>query len=57
MLTPNSAAWTEQAVDLSAYAGQSGRIAFRHYNCTDQDFMFIDAIGIYANEFLQASGP
>ena len=50
MLTPNSAAWTEQAVDLSAYAGQSGRIAFRHYNCTDQDFMFIDAIGIYANE-------
>ena len=50
ILTPNSAAWTEQAVDLSAYAGQSGRIAFRHYNCTDQDFMFIDAIGIYANE-------
>ena len=50
MLTPNSAAWTEQAVDLSAYAGQNGRIAFRHYNCTDQDFMFIDAIGIYANE-------
>jgi hypothetical protein len=50
ILTPNSAAWTEQAVDLSAYAGQSGRIAFRHYNCTDQDFMFIDAIGIYTNE-------
>ena len=50
ILTPNSATWTEQAVDLSAYAGQSGRIAFRHYNCTDQDFMFIDAIGIYANE-------
>lgn len=50
MLTPNAVAWTEQEVDLSAYAGQNGRIAFRHYNCTDQDFMFIDAIGIYANE-------
>ena len=50
MLTPNALAWTEQSVDLSAYAGQSGRIAFRHYNCTDKDFMFIDAIGIYANE-------
>ena len=50
MLTPNALAWTEQSVDLSAYAGQSGRIAFRHYNCTDKDFMFIDAIGIYTNE-------
>ena len=48
--TPNEVAWTEQTVDLSAYAGMSGRIAFRHYNCTDKDFMFIDAIGIYANE-------
>ena len=29
---------------------KAGYIAFRHYNCTDKDFMFIDAIGIYANE-------
>ena len=49
-LSPAIAQWTEETVDLSAYAGQSGYIAFRHYNCTDQDFMFIDAIGIYANE-------
>lgn len=50
MQTPNSINWTEQSVDLSAYEGQSGYIAFRHYNCTDKDFMFIDAIGIYKNE-------
>ena len=50
MLTPNSVNWTEVAVDLSAYEGQSGYIAFRHYNCTDKDFMLIDAIGIYKNE-------
>lgn len=50
MQTPNTGVWTEVAVDLSAYEGQSGYIAFRHYNCTDMDFMFIDAIGIYANE-------
>ena len=48
--SPSSSTWTERTVDLSAYAGQAGYIAFRHYNCTDQDFMFIDAIGIYANE-------
>ena len=50
MLSPNSVEWTEVEIDLSAYAGQSGRIAFRHYNCTDKDFMLFDAIGIYANE-------
>ena len=50
MLSPNTTEWTEVEIDLSAYAGQSGRIAFRHYNCTDRDFMLFDAIGIYANE-------
>ncbi|MBO4723609.1 MAG: choice-of-anchor J domain-containing protein [Muribaculaceae bacterium] len=50
MLTPNSIEWTEVAIDLSAYEGQSGYIAFRHYNCTDKDFMIIDAVGIYKNE-------
>ena len=50
MQSPNSAEWVEVTIDLSAYAGQSGRIAFRNYDCTDKDFMIIDAIGIYANE-------
>ena len=52
LLSPNLADWTEQTVDLSTYAGQSGHIAFRHYNCTDRDFMFIDAISLTkTNEF------
>ena len=50
MLTPNTGGWTEVAIDLSAYEGKSGYIAFRHYNCTDMDFMIIDAVGIYKNE-------
>lgn len=44
MLSPNSKEWTEVSIDLSSYKGQAGYIAFRHYNCTDKDFMFIDAI-------------
>ena len=50
MESPNSIQWTELTVDLSAYAGQSGRIAFRNFNCTDKDFMLIDAISITKNE-------
>ena len=46
MLSPNSTDWTEVSIDLSAYKGQTGYIAFRHYNCTDKDFMFIDAISL-----------
>ena len=44
MLSPNTTEWTEVSIDLSSYKGQAGYIAFRHYNCTDKDFMFIDAI-------------
>ena len=44
MLSPNSKEWTEVSIDLSSYKGQAGYIAFRHYNCTDEDFMFLDAI-------------
>ncbi len=50
MESPNSIQWTELTVDLSAYAGQAGRIAFRNFNCTDKDFMLIDAISITKNE-------
>ncbi len=37
---------TEYTIDLSAYEGQMGRIAFRHYNCTDQYYVRIDDIFI-----------
>lgn len=46
MQSPNSADWVEQTVNLSAFEGQQGYIAFRQYNCTDQDFMLIDAVSI-----------
>jgi|GEM_PF-697115 len=49
MLSPNSTDWTEVSIDLSAYKGQTGYIAFRHYNCTDKDFMFIDALTLTTN--------
>ena len=34
--------WYEYTVDLSAYAGQTGYIALRHFNCTDQCGLFVD---------------
>ncbi len=49
MLSPNSTEWAEVTVDLSSYKGQAGYIAFRHYNCTDKDFMFIDALTLTTN--------
>lgn len=38
--------WQQRTVDLSAYSGQTVRIAFRHYDCTDQNALFIDDIEI-----------
>ena len=49
LLTPNTNKWTECTVDLSAYNGQTGHIAFHHYNCYDKSFMFIDAVSIGDN--------
>ena len=40
-----SGEWTEHTVDLSAYAGQTGYIAFRNTD-TNQDFLFIDDVVI-----------
>ena len=53
MLSPNSTNWTEVSIDLSDYKGQAGYIAFRHYNCTDKDFMFIDAITLTGKQAAQ----
>lgn len=38
--------WLRYTVDLSAYAGQSGYVAIRHFNCTDQYVLNIDDITI-----------
>ena len=45
--------WTEHTVDLSAYAGQMGYIAFR-LNDYDQDFLFIDDVTIGATRGARA---
>ncbi len=39
-------AWGLFTVDLSAYAGQTGYVAIRHFNCTDQFLLNIDDITI-----------
>ena len=39
-------AWYHFTVDLSAYAGQTGYIAIRHFNCSDQFILDIDDITI-----------
>ena len=39
--------WYQYTVDLSDYAGQTGYVAIRHYNCTDQFMLDVDDITIY----------
>lgn len=36
----------ERTVDLSEYAGQTVKVAFRHYNCSNQFRVFLDDIAI-----------
>ena len=36
--------WTQYTVDLSAYAGQTGYVAIRHFNCTDEFILNVDDI-------------
>lgn len=38
--------WGLFTVDLSAYAGQEGYVAIRHFNCTDQFLLNVDDITI-----------
>ena len=41
-------AWVQQDVDLSAYAGQTVYVAFRHHNCTDMYYLLIDDVEVSA---------
>ena len=45
--------WKEKTVDLSSYTGQTVRIAFRHFNCTDMFYIDLDDVVIFA----QPTGP
>ena len=38
--------WAEKTVDLSAYAGQTIYIAFRHYNCTNLFALILDDVTV-----------
>ena len=49
-----SSTWTEVSVDLSSYAGRRGYIALRNKD-NDQDFLFVDDIGIYRADVVDNS--
>jgi hypothetical protein len=36
--------WYQYTVDLSAYAGQTGYVAIRHFNCSDMFYLNVDDI-------------
>ena len=44
--------WYQYTVDLSAYAGATGYIAIRHYDCHDQYAVCVDAFRNYDNAAL-----
>ena len=44
--TLSSYQWAEKTVDLSAYAGQTVYIAFRHYNCTNKLALILDDVSV-----------
>ena len=44
--TMTTAAVTEHLVDLSDFAGETIRLAFRHFNCSDEYTLIIDGIGV-----------
>ena len=41
--------YQEYTADLSAYNGQTGYIAIRHFNCYDQFYLVLDDFGLYNN--------
>ena len=41
--------WYRVTVDLGAYSGQSGYLAIRHFNCTDQFLLCVDDVTIQSN--------
>ena len=46
-LTTTTAAWTKHSIDLSAYAGNTVALAFRHWDCTDQWAIMLDDVSVY----------
>ncbi len=40
--------WYQYTVDLSSYAGQSGYVAIRHFNCSDNFYLNVDDLKLTA---------
>lgn len=41
-------AWKQKTVNLASYTGQTVRIAFRHFNCTDEFLLDLDDVEVFA---------
>ena len=48
--TTTTDSYVEYTADLSSYAGQTGYIAIRHFNCSDQFYLYVDDFGLYGSE-------
>ena len=48
--TTTTNSYVEYTADLNSYAGQKGYIAIRHFNCSDQYYLYVDDFGIYGSE-------
>ena len=46
-LSSTTAAWTKHTIDLSAYAGNTVALAFRHWNSYDQWAIMLDDVSVY----------
>ena len=46
-------AWYEYTVDLSEYAGQTGYVAIRHFDCTDNFLLNVDDITIVQPNYVE----
>ena len=42
----DTASLTEHVINVSDYAGQDVRIAFRHFDCFDEYTLIVDGIGV-----------
>jgi hypothetical protein len=49
--------WRQYSVDLRAYAGQSGYIAVRHFNCTDKYYIKVDHFVLDTDAHIEIEMP
>lgn len=58
LTSPNSIRiFEERTLDLSEFAGQTIKVAFRHYNCTDQFRVYLDDVAILSGEAAEPTEP